>query len=235
VLPKWRAIAITALYAGGMVHPGGRSWDNPTMYRGERFNGYTHLAGAVLALAGATVLVVLAALKADPWRIVSFSVYGTTLILLYLVSTLYHSTRGRAKAVWRKLDHCSIYLLIAGTYTPFALVTLGGAWGWSMFGSIWGLAIVGIVQECWLARGARLTSLAIYVLMGWLAVIAIAPLFGALGWSGMAWVVGGGLVYTGGIVFYVYDERFTHWHGIWHCFVLAGSALHFAAITLFVA
>jgi hemolysin III len=205
------------------------------MYRGERFNGYTHLAGAVLALAGATLLVVLAALKADPWRIVSFSVYGTTLILLYLVSTLYHSTRGRAKAVWRKLDHCSIYLLIAGTYTPFALVTLGGAWGWSLFGSIWGLAIVGIVQECWLARGARVTSLAIYVLMGWLAVIAIAPLFGALGWSGMAWVVGGGLVYTGGIVFYVYDERFTHWHGIWHCFVLAGSALHFAAITLFVA
>lgn len=205
------------------------------MYRGERFNGYTHLAGAVLALAGATVLVVLATLKADPWRIVSFSVYGATLILLYLVSTLYHSTRGRAKAVWRKLDHCSIYLLIAGTYTPFALVTLGGAWGWSLFGAIWGLAILGIVQECWLARGARLTSLAIYVLMGWLAVIAVAPLFGALGWSGMAWVVAGGLVYTGGIVFYVYDERFTHWHGIWHCFVLGGSALHFAAIALFVA
>jgi hemolysin III len=205
------------------------------MYRGERFNGYTHLAGAVLALAGATVLVVLAALRSDPWRIVSFSVYGATLILLYLVSTLYHSTRGRAKAVWRKLDHCSIYLLIAGTYTPFALVTLGGAWGWSLFGAIWGLAIVGIVQECWLARGARVTSLAIYMLMGWLAVIALVPLFAALGWSGMAWVVGGGLAYTGGIVFYVYDERFPHWHGIWHCFVLAGSALHFAAIAMFIA
>jgi hemolysin III len=205
------------------------------MYRGERFNGYTHLAGAVLALAGATVLVVLAAMKADPWRIVSFSVYGTTLFLLYLTSTLYHSTRGRAKSVLRKLDYCSIYLLIAGTYTPFALVTLNGAWGWTLFGAVWALAVVGIVQECCLARGARLASLAIYVLMGWLAIVAVAPLFHALAWSGMAWVVGGGLLYTAGIVFYLFDERVRHFHGIWHLFVIGGSAAHYVAVLAFVA
>ena len=206
------------------------------MHQGERFNGYSHLAGAVLALGGATVLVVMAALRADPWRIVSFSVYGATLVLLYLTSTLYHGMRsGRAKDVLRKLDHCSIYLLIAGTYTPFTLVTLNGAWGWSLFGAIWALAVVGIVQECWFARGARFTSLAIYVLMGWLAVVALAPLFAALGWKGMAWVVGGGLVYTLGIAFYLYDERIPHFHGIWHLFVMGGSAAHFIAVMGFIA
>lgn len=205
------------------------------MYRGERFNGYTHLAGTVLAIAGAAVLVSLAALKADPWRIVSFSVYGASLVLLYLTSTLYHSTRGRTKRVFRKLDHCSIYLLIAGTYTPFALVTLNGGWGWSLFGAIWGLAALGMVQELWLARGARPASLAIYVLMGWLALVAMSPLLDALAWGGLAWLVAGGLVYTVGIVFYVYDERFRHWHGVWHLFVLAGSGTHYAAIVLFVA
>jgi hemolysin III len=205
------------------------------MYHGERFNGYTHLAGAALALTGATVLVVLGAMKADPWRIVSFSIYGTTLILLYLASTLYHSTRGRTKAVFRTLDHCSIYLLIAGTYTPFALVTLRGAWGWSLFGTVWALAAAGIVQECVLARGARLVSLAIYILMGWLAIVAVAPLFHALAWQGMAWVVGGGLLYTAGIVFYLFDERIRHFHGIWHLFVVAGSAAHYIAIVAFVA
>jgi len=193
------------------------------------------MAGAVLALAGASVLVVLAALKADPWRIVSFSVYGSTLILLYLASTFYHGSRGRAKPVFRRLDHCSIYLLIAGTYTPFALVTLHGAWGWSLFGAVWALAVVGIAQECWLARGARVTSLAIYVLMGWLAVVALAPLFHALAWNGMAWLVGGGLLYTGGIVFYLFDERVRHFHGIWHLFVMGGSAAHYVAIAAFVA
>jgi hemolysin III len=205
------------------------------MYRGERFNGYSHLAGTVLALTGATLLVVMAALAADPWRIVSFAVYGATLVLLYVISTLYHSTRGRAKDVFRKLDHCSIYLLIAGTYTPFTLVTLNGPWGWSLFGAVWGLAAVGIVQEVWLARGARLPSLVIYVLMGWLAVVALGPLFDALAWQGMAWVLAGGLLYTAGIVFYVYDERVRHFHGIWHLCVLAGSALHYGTIVQFVA
>ncbi|MEO5691751.1 MAG: hemolysin III family protein [Usitatibacter sp.] len=205
------------------------------MYRGERFNGYTHLVGAVLALGGAVALVTLAALKGDPWRIVSFAVYGSTLILLYLTSTLYHSVRGRAKAVLRKLDHCTIYLLIAGTYTPFTLVTLRGPWGWSLFGAIWGLAALGIAQECWLARGARLASLAIYLLMGWLALVALVPLLEALGWTGLAWLAAGGLAYTVGIVFYVFDERVPHFHGVWHLFVLAGSAIHYAAMVVLVA
>jgi hemolysin III len=146
------------------------------MHHGERFNGYTHLAGVLLAAAGTAVLVTQAALRGDATRIVSFAVYGATLCLLYLFSTLYHGARGRAKDVLRKLDHVAIYLLIAGTYTPFALVTLHGAWGWSLFGAVWGLAALGIVQELSIARGARLASLAIYLLMGWLALVALGLL-----------------------------------------------------------
>lgn len=205
------------------------------MYRGERFNGLTHLSGALLALAGAAVLVVMGALKADPWRIVSFSIYGATLVFLYASSTLYHCTRGRAKEVLRKLDHCAIYVLIAGTYTPFALVSLNGPWGWSLFGVVWGLAAAGIVQELWIAKGARALSLAIYLLMGWTAIVAVVPLVAALSWAGFAWVAAGGAIYTSGIAFYVFDERFRHFHGVWHLFVIAGSAVHYAAIVLYVA
>jgi hemolysin III len=205
------------------------------MYHGERFNGLTHLSGAFLALAGAVVLVVIGSLKADPWKVVSFSIYGATLFFLYLSSTLYHSTRGRTKDVFRKLDHSAIYLLIAGTYTPFALVTLNGAWGWTLFGVVWGLAVLGVVQELWLAKGARMISLAIYLLMGWFAVIAVVPLIDALSWAGFAWVAAGGAVYTIGIAFYLLDERIPHFHGIWHLFVMAGSAVHFTAILLYVA
>jgi hemolysin III len=206
------------------------------MYRGERLNGYTHLAGSVLAVAGAITLIDLAAHRADPMRLVSFSVYGATLCLLYLASTLYHSTRGRAKAVLQKCDHCAIYLMIAGTYTPFALVTLNGTSdGWTLFGAVWSLAIVGILQELWIAKGMRVTSLAIYLIMGWLALVALTPLIEALSWNGFAWLLGGGLIYTVGVVFYLFDERFRHWHGIWHLFVLAGSGVHYTAIFLFVA
>ena len=205
------------------------------MYHGERFNGLTHLSGAVLALTGAVVLVVLGAAEGDPWKIVSFSVYGATLFFLYLSSTLYHSTRGRTKGVLRKLDHSAIYLLIAGTYTPFTLVTLNGPWGWSLFGIVWGLALAGIVQEIWFAKGARALSLAIYLLMGWVAVVAAVPLIEALSWSGFAWLLAGGAIYTVGILFYLFDERFRHFHGVWHLFVVAGSAVHYAAILLYVA
>lgn len=205
------------------------------MYYGERFNGGTHLVGTALAAAGATVLVVLAAQQGDPWKIVSFSIYGVMLLTLYTLSTLYHSTRGKAKDVFRKLDHCSIYLLIAGTYTPFTLVTLRGPWGWSLFGVIWGLAAVGIAQEAWLGKGARIPSLIIYVLMGWLGVIAASPMIAALTPAGFAWLAVGGLLYTGGIVFYALDETLRHGHGIWHLFVLAGSASQYFAILLYVA
>lgn len=204
------------------------------MYRGERFNSITHLFGSVLAVAGAITLVTLSARDGDPWKIVASSIFGTMLVLLYLSSTLYHSVRGRAKDVLRKFDHCAIYLLIAGTYTPFTLVTLRGAWGWSLFGVIWGLAIVGIIQEIWFARGARWLSLAIYVLMGWLALIAILPLMRELSTGGFAWLAAGGAVYTSGIVFYLFDEKWPPAHGIWHLFVLGGSVTHFITVLLYV-
>jgi hemolysin III len=205
------------------------------MLYGERLNVCTHLTGALLAAAGAATLIVMAAQQGDPWKITSFSIYGAMLLALYAVSTLYHSTRGRLKHVLQKLDHCSIYLLIAGTYTPFTLVTLRGAWGWSLFGTIWGLAVIGIIQETWLAKGVRIPSLVIYVLMGWLGVIAMQELIDGLTSAGFYWLLAGGLLYTAGIVFYVFDEKLRHGHGIWHMFVLAGSISHYFAILLHVA
>lgn len=205
------------------------------MVVGERFNSISHMVGAVLALIGATVLVTLAALMADPWKIVGFSVYGVALVLLYLASTLYHALRGRAKAVFQKLDHCSIYLLIAGSYTPFALVSLRGPWGWTLLGVVWSLALLGIVQEVWLARGARIWSMVIYVLMGWLAIVAVEPLWKALTPSGFAWLAAGGACYTLGIAFYATDHKLRHGHGVWHLFVLGGSICHFLTLLLYVA
>lgn len=204
------------------------------MYYGEKFNAWTHLVGALLALAGTVVLVVLAALGGDPWKIVGVSIYGATLVLLYSFSTLYHSLRGRAKDILRKLDHQGIYLLIAGSYTPFCLVSLRGAWGWSLFGTVWGLAVLGSVQERWLKSSARMLSLVIYVVMGWVALVAVVPLIHALGPAGFAWVAAGGVFYTVGIVFYALDTRMTHAHGIWHLFVIAGSAMHYVAILRYV-
>ena len=207
------------------------------MEYGEKFNTWTHLAGTLLAVGGGVVLIVLAALGGDAWKVVSFSIYAATLMLMYSSSTLYHNARkgSRFKHILRTLDHNSIYLLIAGTYTPFMLVSLRGEWGWSLFGVEWGLALLGILQELWLPRKTRIVSMVIYVLMGWIAVIAVEPLVAALSWPGFAWLAGGGLAYTRGIVFYINDQRFRHWHGIWHLFVLAGSILHYFAILLYVA
>lgn len=205
------------------------------MHYGERFNSISHLVGSALALIGTVFLIVAGAQAVDPWKIVSFSIYGATLFFLYLASTLYHSFRGRAKEIWCKFDHCTIYLLIAGSYTPLALVSLRGAWGWSLFGVVWGLALFGIIQEIWLARGKRILSLILYVLMGWLAVIAILPLMGTLGRAGFLWLLAGGLAYTIGIIFYVNDTRWRHMHGIWHLFVLAGSACHYVTMLNYVA
>jgi hemolysin III len=204
------------------------------MYYGERFNSATHLVGAILAIVGAVFLIIAGASQGDAWKIVSFSIYGATLIILYSSSTLYHSTRGRAKDIFRKCDHGAIYLLIAGTYTPFTLVTLGGGWGWSLFGVIWGLAIFGIVQELALNSKKRMLSLYLYLGMGWVAVIGVIPLIDALTWAGFSWVIAGGVAYTVGTVFYFYDDKFKHWHGIWHLFVLGGSALHYYAIWRYV-
>ncbi|MDO8450927.1 MAG: hemolysin III family protein [Rhodoferax sp.] len=204
------------------------------MYYGEKFNALTHLVGAVLALAGTIALIVLAALGGDPWKLVSVSIYGVTLVLLYSFSTAFHSVRGRAKKILQKLDHHSIYLLIAGSYTPFCLVTLRGPWGWSLLGVVWGLAVLGSLQELRPKRVGRMLSLVIYIVMGWVALVALVPLLKVLGPTGFAWVAAGGLFYTIGIVFYVLDTRLTHAHGIWHLFVLAGSASHYVAILHYV-
>jgi hemolysin III len=204
------------------------------MYAGERFNTLTHGVGSLLALIGTASLVAVAAHSADPWKIVGVAVYSSTLVLLYGLSTLYHSVRGRAKAVLQKLDHQSIYLLIAGSYTPFCLVTLRGPWGWSLFGVVWGLAAVGGLQELWQKNESRVLSVVIYVLMGWAVLVALVPLWTALGTAGFVWVAGGGMFYTVGIVFYVLDDRLRHSHGVWHLFVLAGSICHYVAILRYV-
>ncbi len=204
------------------------------MYYGEKFNAVTHLVGAVLALAGAIVLVVLAAAGGDAWKVVGVAIYGVTLVLLFSVSATYHSLRGRAKNILRELDHQSIYLLIAGSYTPFCLVTLRGPWGWSLLGTVWGLAVLGSLQELRPRNDARVLSVVIYLLMGWVVLVALIPLLQALGPAGFAWVAAGGLFYTGGIVFYALDSRLSYAHGVWHLFVLAGAACHYVAILHYV-
>jgi hemolysin III len=204
------------------------------MYPGEHFNSISHLIGAALALAALVVLVVFASLQGDPWKVVSFSIYGSTLFLLYTLSTLYHSLHGRAKLVFQKLDHAAIYLLIAGSYTPFTLVTLRGPWGWSLFGVVWALAIVGIVIDSLHHNGPRIYQIIIYVLMGWVILVALYPLIQKLPTGGLVLLFFGGLSYTGGMVFYALDEKLEYAHGIWHLFVLAGSISHFLAILLYV-
>ena len=204
------------------------------MYHGERFNAWTHLVGALLASVGAVWLLVLASLEGDLRKIISVAIYGLTLVLLYSISTLYHSLQGRAKVVMRKLDHLSIYLLIAGSYTPFCLVTLYGAWGWSLFGTVWGLAAVGMLQEIKPRSEARVLSIVIYAVMGWIVLVAVKPLIAALGVQGFIWLAGGGVLYTVGIIFFAYDSRFRHLHGIWHLFVMGGSLMHFVAVLFYV-
>ena len=201
---------------------------------GEIFNSVTHIVGAALALAGLVALTIKAGLRGDVWRIVSFSVYGVTLLLLYSFSALYHSLNGRAKRIFRVLDHQAIYLLIAGTYTPFMLVPLRGIWGWWMFGIIWGLAIVGIVLEAVQRKGRRIIQLCLYLLMGWLIMTALGPLLRSLPLRGFSLLAAGGLFYTGGVYFYVKDDKSPYYHGIWHLFVLVGSLCHFFAVLLYI-
>lgn len=204
------------------------------MYRGERFNSITHLVGSVLALCGASVAITLAVQHGGIGRITAVAIYSAMLLVLYLSSTLYHSLRGKPKRVFHVLDHCAIYLLIAGTYTPLTLITLGGVWGTTLFIIVWTLAIAGVLKDALFPGRYRAISVVLYLLMGWLVVAAFAPLQRALPAPGIMLLMAGGLVYTTGLVFFALSKRVAHMHGVWHLFVMAGSAFHYVAVVRYV-
>lgn len=200
----------------------------------EIANSVTHGVGLLASVAGAPVMISVAARSHDIWRVVTASLYATTLVLLYLASTIYHAIPAmrlpNAKIFLKRLDHSAIYLLIAGTYTPFLLVNLRGPWGWSLFGVIWALAITGIVlKNMFGAHHLPRLSTTVYLAMGWLAVIAVKPMIANVSTAALVWLAIGGLCYTFGVVFYVW-HRLRYHHAIWHLFVLAGSGAHAWAV-----
>jgi hemolysin III len=207
--------------------------ERPQTLGEEIANSVTHGVGVVLSVAALVFLVVTAATTGDPWRVTAASVYGATLVLLYATSTLYHALPGRrVKAVFQRLDHAAIYVLIAGTYTPFVLGPLRGGWGWSLFGVVWGLAVLGVVLKSVFGIRLALLSTVVYLAMGWLIVIAAGPLATRVPAAGLRWLVAGGVLYTLGVVFFAWDRaRYTH--AIWHLFVLAASAAHFCAVAMY--
>ncbi|RHT69306.1 hemolysin III family protein [Ruminococcaceae bacterium AM28-23LB] len=199
----------------------------------EIFNSVSHGVGVALACVGFGILIVLSALYGDAWAVSSSIVYSFSLFALYLASTLYHACPNRrVKGVLQVLDHCSIFLLIAGTYTPYTLITLRGALGWSLFAVVWGAAIVGVVLNAIDVQKYSRISMVCYVAMGWVVVLAIRPLMASLAWNGLVLLALGGVFYTVGIVFYVI--RRSYMHSIWHLFVLAGSVCHYLSILLYV-
>lgn len=202
------------------------------MPKEERLNCLTHLLGLVLALAGAVALVVRAIQGGGVAKITSFTVFGVSMILLYASSTLFHGSLGSTKARWAKADHCAIYLLIAGTYTPLSLVTLHGALGWALFGFVWSLAALGIGRELWWGRAVP--ALPLYLAMGWCGVVAAMPLLRGLHAQGVAWLLTGCICYSVGVVFYVLGRRLPHAHGIWHLFVMGGTASNCVTVLRFV-
>jgi hemolysin III len=203
------------------------------MYAGERLNGYSHLLGLVLALSAVGLMLAKTLPTGDPAKIAGALVFSLSAVALYAASTLFHSTRGRLKLFWQRADHCAIHLLIAGTYTPFALVTLHGVWGWWLLGAIWFGAFVGIRHEL-RATATSKPSLPLYIGMGWLGVCAAAPLAARLDGAGLAWLIAGALLYSAGTVFYRNRFGFRHAHGAWHLFVLAGTVSHFVSVGFFV-
>ena len=196
-------------------------------------NAITHGIGAAFAVAGAIYLIAVSS-RGTAWLIVSCSVFSTTLVLVYLCSTLYHSlVRTRARHVFQVLDHSAIYLLIAGTYTPFTLVSLHGPVGWVLFGVVWALAVAGVIFKSLAVGRFAVASALVYLFQGWFVVFAARPLLDAIGWRGVAWLGAGGLAYTLGIIFFALD-RLRYFHAAWHIFVLAGSVVHYFAILFYV-
>ena len=200
----------------------------------ELAHSITHGIGAALSIAGLVLLVTLAAIRGDAWHVVGCSMFGATLVFLYTASTLYHSiTHPGAKKVLRVFDHAAIFLLIAGTYTPFTLVTLRGGWGWTLFVIVWGLALVGIIYKITATNRFRFLSVLLYLGMGWLVLIAIKPMVTSMPRPGLILLLAGGLCYTLGVIFYAW-KRLPYGHAVWHLFVLAGSICHFFAVLLYV-
>ena len=205
----------------------------PYPVKEEIANSITHGIGAALSIAGLVVLVVFAAMQGDVWHIVSFSIYGSTLILLYLASTLYHSfPQPRVKRIFKIIDHSSIFLLIAGTYTPFMLTSLRGIWGWSLFGVVWGLAITGIVFKSIFISRFKKVSILVYILMGWLCILVVRQMIEHIPYLGLLWLLAGGLCYTLGVIFYAWKSLPYH-HAVWHLFVLGGSICHYFSILFY--
>ncbi|MCW8194989.1 hemolysin III family protein [Proteobacteria bacterium 005FR1] len=207
------------------------------MYYGEKFNSISHLVGAVLALVGFGALLTVAIQSGEPATIVSFVVFGLTLVLLYTMSTLYHSFHPpQLKAIFQKLDHVTIYLLIAGTYTPYMVVSLGDTDGYRMLAIVWGLAIAGLLLDLLNPNRIELLQIAIYLTMGWICMFEISQIRASISAQGLFWLALGGGAYTLGVIFYVLDnlQYLKHGHGIWHIFVLAGSISHFISIIGFV-
>lgn len=202
--------------------------------REEVANSVTHGLGLLASIVGVAVLVSLAAARGEGWHVVSAAVYGTTLISLYAASTLYHALKGtRARDVLRLLDHCAIYLLIAGTYTPITLISLRGNWGWALFGAVWALAVAGILFKAFATGRFGYLSTVAYVLMGWICILAVKPILMLLSPGAIALLLAGGVLYTAGTVFYQW-ERVPYSHAVWHLFVVAGSVCHYLAIALYV-
>lgn len=197
-------------------------------------NSVTHGIAAALSIAGLSVLVALAGVKGDPWRIVSFSIYGGTLVCLYVSSTLYHGIpMPCAKRIFRRMDHAAIFLLIAGTYTPFMLVLLRGTFGWTLFGVVWALAAFGVALKVAYTGRFEVLSTVLYIGMGWMGLCALKPVLAVMPVAGIVLLVAGGFAYTLGVVFYA-CKRIPFNHAIWHLFVMTGSVLHFLAVALFV-
>ncbi|MFV2057562.1 MAG: hemolysin III family protein [Thiohalomonadales bacterium] len=207
------------------------------MYNGEKFNSITHLVGSVLSLMGLGALLAVSILHRDPLLIFSFTIFGVTLVILYTVSTLYHSFfTPVVKNIFQKLDHIAIYLLIAGTYTPYMLVSIGDGNGPILLALVWGLAIIGILIELFKARRSEALQITIYLAMGWACTLDFANLQAALPSAGIIWLIIGGIAYSVGVIFYVLDNmnKLSHAHGIWHLFVLLGSLSHFISIIAYV-
>ena len=200
----------------------------------EITNSITHGIALLLSIVGVVILVVLASRQGGIWRVACFSVYGSTLIILYAASTLYHSfPRSRLKHILRIADHSAIYLLIAGSYTPFALIILKGAWGWTLFSAIWALALTGIAFKIFFVKRFRVVSTITYLAMGWLALIAVRPIINNFPFKGIVWLIAGGLFYTLGVIFHL-SKKLPFHHAIWHLFVLGGSICHYFAILFYV-